>query len=345
MVMRQNPGISLPDAFQKLTALKQAIANGEQPEASPSEMVAPPAVSALDAPAPGAAANAAVPAAVPAQPTKAPGPEDDSPVLMITNLRTSLNADQLKELVGIFGPLKRFNLLRDSEGTSKGTAVFEFETTEATAVAASGLQGMDVAGSKLSVQRVPLGMAETLMRPTKVLIKPVLDTEGDEKTASADPTPVVRVSGMLTAEELSDAKEIGEIKQDVTDECGQFGAVKSVVIPLPENDDAGNPVRVAGLGKVFLQFSDPIGAQKAIDALQLRTFGGKPLKACFYPSDLFERGIYGIQQGSKAAKGSEAVEPGFVLLADSDEAAATKPPDEEDDMPGEMPDFSVHDFE
>jgi len=60
--------------------------------------------------------------------------------------------EQVKELLKAFGEVTQFNLLRDAEGNSKGTAVFEFKDAEMAALAIKGLNSLTLAGSKLSAQ-------------------------------------------------------------------------------------------------------------------------------------------------------------------------------------------------
>jgi splicing factor U2AF 65 kDa subunit len=59
---------------------------------------------------------------------------------------------QVKDLVKPFGELKSFNLLKDPEGNSKGTAVFEYADRSGAEMAIKGLDGIDIAGKKLQVQ-------------------------------------------------------------------------------------------------------------------------------------------------------------------------------------------------
>ncbi len=54
-------------------------------------------------------------------------------------------------------------------------------------------------------------------------------------------------------------------------------------MPRPE---AGK--EVLGVGEIFVEFEDVAGATKGRDALAGRKFGGKAVRATFYPLDLFQ---------------------------------------------------------
>ncbi|XP_017600838.1 PREDICTED: splicing factor U2AF 65 kDa subunit-like, partial [Corvus brachyrhynchos] len=59
------------------------------------------------------------------------------------------------------------------------------------------------------------------------------------------PTEVLCLLNMVLPEELLDDEEYEEIVEDVRDECGKYGTVKSIEIPRPVDG-----VEVPGCGKV-----------------------------------------------------------------------------------------------
>ena len=85
------------------------------------------------------------------------------------------------------------------------------------------------------------------------------------------PTRVVALDEMLDLNELSDQVTYDEIKEDMSDECANFGQVTSLEIPRPSAD--GTPV--PGLGKVFVEYANLEGSVKARTTLNGRKFGGK----------------------------------------------------------------------
>eukprot|EP00953_Heterococcus_sp_UTEX-ZZ885_P030825 16248-Heterococcus_DN1.PRE.4 len=116
--------------------------------------------------------------------------------------------------------------------------------------------------------RVPKDVAETLLKKAEIIQKPITngDTEGGNAAATlTDPSPVMCLSGMVTISDLLDDTEYEDICQDVKEECQQYAPVQSVTIPRPDKDSS---VKVPGLGDIFVEFADSIGATAAIKGRQ-----------------------------------------------------------------------------
>ena len=64
---------------------------------------------------------------------------------------------------------------------------------------------------------------------------------------------IVDPSDLICAEEYSDLKE------DISEECAKFGALKSLEMPRP----ADNPDCTAGIGHVFLEYCTVEDAKEA----------------------------------------------------------------------------------
>nr|XP_015193467.1 PREDICTED: splicing factor U2AF 65 kDa subunit-like isoform X3 [Lepisosteus oculatus] len=85
---------------------------------------------------------------------------DSAHKLFIGGLPNYLNDDQVKELLTSFGPLKAFNLVKDSAtGLSKGYAFCEYVDVNVSdqLKAIAGLNGMQLGDKKLLVQRASVG--------------------------------------------------------------------------------------------------------------------------------------------------------------------------------------------
>jgi hypothetical protein len=80
---------------------------------------------------------------------------------------------------------------------------------------------------------------------------------------------------------------VGEIREDVEDECGKCGEVTSIFIPRPSKvqDDAKDADD--GVGFIFVEFSNVAGASKARTAIAGRSFNGNTVFAQFFPHDLY----------------------------------------------------------
>lgn len=92
------------------------------------------------------------------------------------------------------------------------------------------------------------------------------------------PSRVVELKNMLTDADLVNEEEYNDIMEDTRDECGQFGSLVSVIIPK-----AGE----AGATKIFLEYSSPDDAAKAIAGLEGRTFDGRRVQASYYDETRF----------------------------------------------------------
>ena len=89
---------------------------------------------------------------------------------------------------------------------------------------------------------------------------------------------IVELKNMLTDEDLVNEEEYNDILEDTKEECGQFGALTSVIIPKKGE---------VGETKIFLQYSSPDDAAKAIAGLEGRTFDGRRVEASYYDEARF----------------------------------------------------------
>ena len=88
---------------------------------------------------------------------------------------------------------------------------------------------------------------------------------------------VLGCSNMLTAEELADASEREALREDVREECAQYGEV--VALKVPPRD---NPKCCA-----FVKFATAAAASRACGALQGRKFDGREVHVELCPEDVF----------------------------------------------------------
>jgi len=89
---------------------------------------------------------------------------------------------------------------------------------------------------------------------------------------------VVMLKNMLTHADLQEDKEYEEILEDTREECSQFGALKSIVLPRSGT----------GATKVFLEYLTSEDAGKAIRALAGRTFDGRKVEAVSFSEEKFK---------------------------------------------------------
>lgn len=87
---------------------------------------------------------------------------------------------------------------------------------------------------------------------------------------------VIVLRNMIGTEDVDD-----ELNSEVEEECTNYGAVKSVYIHVLDD-----------VVKIFVQFEDNEGAQKAQEALNGRWFGGRSVIAEFYDIERFDEQDY-----------------------------------------------------
>lgn len=206
----------------------------------------------------------------------------DSPhKVFIGGLPNYLNDDQVKELLMSFGALKAFNLVKDAAtGLSKGYAFCEYADPNVTEAAIQGLNGMQLGDKKLIVQLASVGAKNMPGMPGNIGVQfPGVNLMG----ASAS-TEVLCLLNMVTEEELRDDDEFEDIMEDVREECGKYGFVKSLEIPRPIQG-----VDVPGVGKIFVEFTSLSECQKAQQALTGRKFANRVVVTSYYDPDRYHR--------------------------------------------------------
>nr|XP_040046939.1 splicing factor U2AF 65 kDa subunit-like [Gasterosteus aculeatus aculeatus] len=213
---------------------------------------------------------------------------DSAHKLFIGGLPNYLNDDQVKELLTSFGPLKAFNLVKDSATSlSKGYAFCEYVDVGATDQAVAGLNGMQLGDKKLIVQRASVGAKNA--NPTAIVEAPVtLQVPGLQRLQNSGmPTEVLCLLNMVMAEELVDDEDYEEILEDVREECCKYGSVRSIEIPRPVDG-----LEVPGCGKIFVEYVSAADCQKAMQALTGRKFANRVVVTKYYDADMYHRHVF-----------------------------------------------------
>ncbi|KAJ2158824.1 hypothetical protein GGF46_003477 [Coemansia sp. RSA 552] len=225
----------------------------------------------------------------------------DSPnKVYVGGLPTYLTDEQVMELLRAFGELKSFNLVKDTAtAMSRGFAFCEYADPGLTDVACQGLNGMEIGDRHLVVQRASVGSRGGNQPPAPPGYRsgegyypppppaPLVPPVGGE----VQPTPVVQLLNMVTAEELMDDAEYADILDDVRDECATYGTVVDLAIPRNTPDQAED-VKVAGVGKIFVKFGSAAEASAALAALAGRQFMGRTVIASYITEQDFADGNF-----------------------------------------------------
>jgi len=208
---------------------------------------------------------------------------DSQHKIFIGGLPNYLSEDQVKELLVSFGPLRAFNLVKDSAtGLSKGYAFAEYADYSVTDQSIAGLNGMQLADKKLIVQRASVGAKNN---PHGAILAPVtLQVPGLLQAAGSGPaTSVLCLMNMITVDELKDDEEYEDILEDVRDECSKLGKLISLEIPRPRP----GVVDGEGIGKIYVEFSSPSDCQNAANALSGRKFSNRVVVTSFYDPESY----------------------------------------------------------
>lgn len=203
--------------------------------------------------------------------------------IFLGGLPNYMNDEQVKELLEAFGPLRGFSLVKDSTtGFSKGFGFAEYVDTGVTDMAIAALHGMEISERRLVVQRAELGVkGDPLSKhgPTPIQVPGLNMTVATKESL---PTRVVCLINVVTLEELRDEEDYEDILDDMKDECGKYGRVKSIEIPRPV---AGE--EVGGLGKVYVEFAAVGDSIKATNSLSGRKFAQRVVMTCYYDEERF----------------------------------------------------------
>ncbi|PRW56919.1 splicing factor U2af large subunit A-like isoform X1 [Chlorella sorokiniana] len=194
--------------------------------------------------------------------------------IFIGGLPYYLNEEQCRELLGAFGEIKSFDLIKDRQtGQSKGYGFCVYMDPAITDVAIAGLHGMQMGDRNLTVKRAN----------SAVQAQQAQQAGGAPVPAPAAPAPqlagairVVKLMHAVTPEELADDGEYNDIVEDMREECGKYGRVLAVHIPRPGPPDAPPP---RGLGNVIIEFTEYPSAMAARNAMHGRKFGGRVVEA------------------------------------------------------------------
>ncbi|KAJ5915074.1 hypothetical protein N7454_011186 [Penicillium verhagenii] len=107
--------------------------------------------------------------------------------------------------------------------------------------------------------------------------------KGEDTGKFGPMSEVIILRGMLDGMDLEAEMESGDLMQDIGEECNEkYGSVERVYIAR----DAGMPI------PVFVKFTSPLSALRAVNALEGRIFNGNAITARFFNTEKFEEGVY-----------------------------------------------------
>jgi len=98
---------------------------------------------------------------------------------------------------------------------------------------------------------------------------------------------VLKMSNMVTSEEIQDDTEFADIMEDVRMECSDHGAVLRVLIPRRKENYPAHAE-----GNIYVEFSDTTGAGAAKRSLAGRKFDNRTVIVEDYPESSYLQGIF-----------------------------------------------------
>jgi len=233
--------------------------------------------------------------------------------IFIGGLPSYLTEEQVKELVSTFGNLKSFNLVKDTvTGNSKGFAFFEYADPDVTDRACQGLNGMKLGDKTVLVQRAVLGAKHNIPNPSteSILNNPTalnfLNLGMPIAAAAAllginindpgTPTRVLQLINIVSPNDLRNDDDYNDIMDDIRQECAKYGSIVSMHIPRPPplpKDEEPKPELHWGVGRAFIEYKKPEEAQKGLNALGGRRFGGHTIIAGYFPEHKYAKLDFG----------------------------------------------------
>lgn len=199
----------------------------------------------------------------------------------------TMTEPEVRKMCEAFGRLKTFNLVKDPQNPelNKGYAFFEYQDDRATDKAIKALNGLEFMEKRLKVQRANLSAKPQTLAQQIALFKNVPDDKRMPIPLFAmTPSRVVQFINMISYEDLADEDEIIHVKDDILEECKQYGEIISIEIPRP--DDSG--LSTFGVGKIFVKFNHIIAAKQARYRMSGRRYNGRTVVVSFYPEHYFD---------------------------------------------------------
>jgi len=165
---------------------------------------------------------------------------------------------------------------------SKGYAFCEYVDWNVTDQAIAGLHGMQLGERKLVIQRATTGGKGERVQERNAPVQIQIPGMTHDTLKETGQSEVLCLLNMVTHDELKDDEEYEDICEDIQEECGRYGRVKSMEIPRPQDG-----VEVMGVGKIFVEFEAIGDAIKAQTALSGRKFSNRVVMTTFFDPESY----------------------------------------------------------
>ncbi|KAI9291611.1 splicing factor, CC1-like protein [Neoconidiobolus thromboides FSU 785] len=214
--------------------------------------------------------------------------------LYVGNLQPNLTREDLKQLFDPFGPIDFIELPTDiATGRGRGYAFIQYRRMEDARTALAQMNGFELGGRPIkvglvsdkgnnagfSLDEADSGLALNSHSRTELMKKLArqddIVVEGEKSSSSPSISRYILLENMFDPETETEPNWETELEEEVEDECNKFGRIRHISL---DGKSKGN---------IYIKFDSTSGAQRAIQGLHGRWFGGRQVVAKYLTEKIY----------------------------------------------------------